>query len=322
MVTGRLPFDDDNIQRLLMKVQAGQFHMPQELPKDLQNIIHAMLTVDPVERITLEEIKAHPWFNTFTPRFYPVDTFEAPSEPVLSPDPRVLASLSDLGWGDVEAIAEKLALVGRSMEKVFYGQLSRHRMFNKPHSLATGASFVPAVIPPASLPCDSSPVHLGQASSGPTDLKRPAVGANDEGTNNLEGQVSDLSVAENRDSASRMSSSASWPGVVDPSSRLEVQRADHGAESSGSTPATGNLSHGLVRQSKLLRSATDYGEKAEDDTIETAIDGGEHKSWFDSVRDMWSWQGKEPDNFGHDKDGNVEGSNKTVIPVPGASSST
>jgi serine/threonine protein kinase len=307
-----------------MKVQAGQFHMPQELPNDLQNIIHAMLTVDPVERITLEEIKTHPWFNTFPPRYYPVDTFEAPSEPVVSPDPRVLASLADLGWGDVEAIAEKLALVGPSMEKVFYDQLSRHRMFNKPQAHAAATNPEPTSSRLSSLAPGASPAPLGQAPSRPSDLKLPAVGVNEEDAGKLEGQVSDLSVTDNRDSASRMSSSASWPGMVDLSSRPEVARSDNGAESSGSTTATGNQSHALVRQSKLLRSATDYCEKAEDDNIETAIesDGGEHKSWFDSVRDMWSWQGKEPNDFENEKDAKVEGSHKTVVPGPGSSNST
>jgi serine/threonine protein kinase len=60
---GKLPFDDDNIRRLLDKVKSGQFSMPQYLHKDVRDLITRMLTVDPAKRITLPEIKAHPWFN-------------------------------------------------------------------------------------------------------------------------------------------------------------------------------------------------------------------------------------------------------------------
>jgi serine/threonine protein kinase len=296
MVTGRLPFDDDNIQRLLMKVQAGQFHMPQELPESLQLLIHGMLTVDPATRITIDEIKAHPWFNTFPPRYYPIDTFEVPLNPVLSPDPRVLSSLADLGWGDVVTIAEKLSLRGSSMEKVFYDQLSRHRMFNKPASIASlppaeNSAEVRASVPPA-----SSSIQAGSGTSHTGGLEGPANEAkNEAGT--LENQVSSLSVADPKDGTHRVPASVSWPGVGQSSDRLDSRPVEE-ANPSGAVSA-GTQPHALVRQSQLIRSATEHGERTEDDNIETAIEtgGGVQKSWFESVRDMWSWQGKEPDDL-------------------------
>jgi serine/threonine protein kinase len=36
LLTGKLPFDDDNIPRLLSKVKAGKFQMPSHLPPDVQ----------------------------------------------------------------------------------------------------------------------------------------------------------------------------------------------------------------------------------------------------------------------------------------------
>ena len=62
LVTGKLPFDDENIRRLLSKVKSGVFSMPVYLPNDLQDLIKRMLTVDPLERISIEEIKEHPWY--------------------------------------------------------------------------------------------------------------------------------------------------------------------------------------------------------------------------------------------------------------------
>lgn len=145
MVTGRLPFDDDNVQRLLQKVQVGQYHLPSDLPKDLRDLIKQMLTVDPEQRITLNGIKAHPWFNSIPPANYVEDTFVAPSDPVMNPDPMILRSLVDLGWGDAQSIKGELAKAGSSMAKVFYKQLERHPMFRR---TSTGAP-APAPVAPS-----------------------------------------------------------------------------------------------------------------------------------------------------------------------------
>ena len=53
LLTGRLPFDDDNIRTLLAKVKVGKFNMPQELPDDAKDLIKRMLEVDPGRRITV-----------------------------------------------------------------------------------------------------------------------------------------------------------------------------------------------------------------------------------------------------------------------------
>lgn len=74
LLTGKLPFDDDNIRRLLGKVRAstglnqmlqvksGVFSMPQFLPKDVKDLLWKMMTVDPSKRATIEDVKRHPWF--------------------------------------------------------------------------------------------------------------------------------------------------------------------------------------------------------------------------------------------------------------------
>eukprot|EP01083_Nonionella_stella_P302734 1045029_1 len=46
LLTGRLPFDDDNIRTLLAKVKVGKFNMPQELPSEAKDLIRRMLEVD------------------------------------------------------------------------------------------------------------------------------------------------------------------------------------------------------------------------------------------------------------------------------------
>lgn len=159
MVTGRLPFDDDNIQRLLQKVQTGQYHLPSNLPADLRDLIKSMLTVDPERRITLQQIKDHPWFNSIPPRNYVQDNFVPPSQPILDPDPMILRSLIDLGWGDAQLIRNELAREGASMEKAFYQQLEKHPMFHRstlnppsPPPEPEESTTVPSAIPDSSPP--------------------------------------------------------------------------------------------------------------------------------------------------------------------------
>lgn len=53
LLTGRLPFDDDNIRTLLAKVKVGKFTMPAELPSDAKDLIRRMLEVNPARRITV-----------------------------------------------------------------------------------------------------------------------------------------------------------------------------------------------------------------------------------------------------------------------------
>jgi len=64
LLTGRLPFDDDNLQNLLKKVKAGLYQMPSFLSDDVKDLIARMLTMEPEKRIKIKEIKRHPWWRS------------------------------------------------------------------------------------------------------------------------------------------------------------------------------------------------------------------------------------------------------------------
>jgi serine/threonine protein kinase len=53
LLTGRLPFDDENISDLLTKVRIGVFAMPPDISEAVQDLIRGMLTVDPTKRLTV-----------------------------------------------------------------------------------------------------------------------------------------------------------------------------------------------------------------------------------------------------------------------------
>jgi len=68
LLTGNLPFDDENIRRLLSKVKTGVYYMPEYLSSDAKNLISRMLVVDPAKRIKMPEIMKHPWFTSIPPK--------------------------------------------------------------------------------------------------------------------------------------------------------------------------------------------------------------------------------------------------------------
>lgn len=63
IVAGNLPYDDDNIQRLLQKIVYTEVFYPSFLSVQLKDLLQKMICKNPDERITIEKIKEHPWFS-------------------------------------------------------------------------------------------------------------------------------------------------------------------------------------------------------------------------------------------------------------------
>lgn len=53
----RLPFDDGNVGRLFRAIKAGAFTLPTHLSAPAHDLLRRMLMVDPLRRITIEEIR-------------------------------------------------------------------------------------------------------------------------------------------------------------------------------------------------------------------------------------------------------------------------
>ena len=111
-LVGRLPFDDDFIPALFKKIQAGNFHVPSNLPAGAVNLIKKCLKVHPVERISIPEIRDDEWFQKDLPAYLvdPVVEFlDTGIDPDKAIDPKQLAP------GKPVAESEKLhdAVVGK-----------------------------------------------------------------------------------------------------------------------------------------------------------------------------------------------------------------
>ncbi len=69
LLCGSLPFDDENIPNLFKKIKGGIYILPGYLTNLGRNLIAKMLVTNPIARITIKEIKKHPWFQIRLPRY-------------------------------------------------------------------------------------------------------------------------------------------------------------------------------------------------------------------------------------------------------------
>ncbi len=94
LLVGRLPFDDEYIPSLFKKIAQGNFSVPNFLSGGAVDLIRRMLMVDPVRRISVQEIRQHPWFVKRLPEYLqlPVEEFfDTGVDPNKAIDPKKLA---------------------------------------------------------------------------------------------------------------------------------------------------------------------------------------------------------------------------------------
>ncbi|XP_055812749.1 CBL-interacting serine/threonine-protein kinase 14-like [Solanum dulcamara] len=60
---GYLPFNDTNIMTMYRKIYKGEFRCPTWTSPELKRLLTRLLDINPVTRITVEEIKNDPWFQ-------------------------------------------------------------------------------------------------------------------------------------------------------------------------------------------------------------------------------------------------------------------
>ena len=74
LMARELPFDDPSIPLLFARIKSGEFKVQHHFSESLKDLVQRMLTVDPITRINIQQIKNHPWlkcstssdFNSFT----------------------------------------------------------------------------------------------------------------------------------------------------------------------------------------------------------------------------------------------------------------
>ncbi|KAI7896652.1 kinase-like domain-containing protein [Mucor mucedo] len=134
LLTGHLPFDDENIRQLLKKVKSGKYVMPDNISRSAQDLIRRILVVDPSRRLNMQQIMAHPWFCETEPinmTVLPVPPTEKEiGQPVADAseiDDRILETIKFL-WGETsnDTVINALVQKEHNMQKVVYVLLQQH----------------------------------------------------------------------------------------------------------------------------------------------------------------------------------------------------
>jgi serine/threonine protein kinase len=65
MLTGKRPFDDDSVHKLLDKIIVGDFKFPVDdtkvLSEEAKDLVKCILNPNPRKRYNIDMIKMHPW---------------------------------------------------------------------------------------------------------------------------------------------------------------------------------------------------------------------------------------------------------------------
>ncbi|KAI9102862.1 kinase-like domain-containing protein [Phlyctochytrium arcticum] len=106
LLNGHLPFRDPNTTVLYKTISTGTYETrTQYMTAESADLIQKMLTVDPLKRATLEQIRNHPWVCDETSPHPPEALVPERPAQILDPDPAILAKFPM--YGLETAIAEK-----------------------------------------------------------------------------------------------------------------------------------------------------------------------------------------------------------------------
>ena len=91
LLVGYLPFDDQNVNILYKKIKAGYFKIPTYLSEGVTDLLRQLLQADPVNRITIQQIKDHKWFQQDLPEYlFPESNQDSTSRTI---DPAVVSEV-------------------------------------------------------------------------------------------------------------------------------------------------------------------------------------------------------------------------------------
>ncbi|MBZ3876526.1 Sperm motility kinase 2B, partial [Sciurus carolinensis] len=99
MLTGRRPFKASTAKGLQRLIVQASYELPAHLSQEARSLLQQMLTVDPAQRPTLEQVMGHPWLSQGQ---------EAPpgpcGQPLPSrPDPAIMTIMFDMGFDPYNA---------------------------------------------------------------------------------------------------------------------------------------------------------------------------------------------------------------------------
>ncbi|KDO30139.1 CAMK/CAMKL/MARK protein kinase [Saprolegnia parasitica CBS 223.65] len=133
MLAGFFPFRARNYNDLYRKILRGVYEMPSMLSADAQELLRGMLDADPTKRLTIMDVRAHPWVRRFAsplqrppaPLYRQISLGTLP--PVLYRELRtsVLDAIAALGLSRLDAEATLREKRHNSLSTLYYLLLKR-----------------------------------------------------------------------------------------------------------------------------------------------------------------------------------------------------
>lgn len=163
LLCGSLPFDDESIPNLFKKIKGGIYTLPSHLSPSARDLIARMLLVDPLKRITIPEIRQHPWFMLHLPRYLAVPPPDTAAQ-AAKIDTESLEQVVKMGF-DRNAVVDALRRQIRNKATVAYYLILDNR--RQVASGYLGADFDEATAAVA--------MHDGNHTAGPMGARRPSA---------------------------------------------------------------------------------------------------------------------------------------------------
>ena len=99
MLCGTLPFTESKEEIIVKKIKMHDYVIPNYLSKDAQDILNKILKINPEERLTINDIKKHPWFNIITPHLIKGISLK---EVIIPVDENILNMVKNAGFNKEE----------------------------------------------------------------------------------------------------------------------------------------------------------------------------------------------------------------------------
>ena len=65
LLTGKMPFEGDNVEQLLRNIEIAKFKLPSDVSGDCKDLLRQMIEKDPKKRITAADALHHDWIKNF-----------------------------------------------------------------------------------------------------------------------------------------------------------------------------------------------------------------------------------------------------------------
>ena len=101
MLTHKLPFNEKKESDTYKKILSCKFEIPKKISKNAQDLLKKIIKLKPEERIKLNEIKNHPWFNLYNAENNIHNGLN--NEKVIFPiDEEVVQNMEEIGFNKME----------------------------------------------------------------------------------------------------------------------------------------------------------------------------------------------------------------------------